>query len=97
MTLADLRCVIRIRRELTRSLGDRRRVWLLDEVTGIKGWTSELKYQRDHSPFGNDAVVCTGSSWDYTSNVNRDLLVGRSGVHSDRRLRILHPMSLEMC
>ncbi|CAG4906988.1 MULTISPECIES: AAA family ATPase [Acidithrix] len=94
MTLADLRRVVRLGRELTRSMGERRRIWLLDEVTAVKGWTAELKYQRDNTPFGNDTVVCTGSSWDDSSNVKRDLMAGRSGERSNRRSRILHPMSL---
>ncbi len=94
ITVADLRRVLRLGRELTRSMGERRRIWLLDEVTAVKGWTAELKYQRDNTPFGNDTVVCTGSSWDDTSNVKRDLMAGRSGERSDRRSRILHPMSL---
>jgi predicted AAA+ superfamily ATPase len=94
MTVADLRRVLRLGRELTRSMGDQRRIWLLDEVTALKGWTAELKYQRDNTPFGNDTVVCTGSSWEGTSNVERDLLAGRSGERSDRRSRVLHPMSL---
>jgi len=94
MTVADLRRVLRLGRELTRSMGDERRIWLLDEVTALKGWTAELKYQRDNTPLGNDTVVCTGSSWEGTSNVERDLLAGRSGERSDRRSRVLHPMSL---
>jgi predicted AAA+ superfamily ATPase len=94
MTIADLRRVLRLGRELTRSMGDERRIWLLDEVTAIKGWTAELKYQRDNTPLGNDTVVCTGSSWEGTSNVERDLLAGRSGERSVRRSRVLHPMSL---
>jgi len=94
MTVADLRRVLRLGRELTRSMRDERRIWLLDEVTALKGWTAELKYQRDNTLFGNDTVVCTGSSWEGTSNVERDLLAGRSGEHSDRRSRVLHPMSL---
>ncbi|MDA8278639.1 MAG: AAA family ATPase [Actinomycetota bacterium] len=94
MTLADLRRAIRLGRELTRSMGELRQIWLLDEVTAVKGWTTELKYQRDNTPFGNDTVVCTGSSWDDSSNVMRDLMAGRSGERSNRRSRILHPMSL---
>src|SRR5262245_62030311 len=70
MSARDLTRAIMIGRDLTRSvdLGSEpvRRVWLLDEVTGIEGWTSALKYQRDNTPFGDDAVVCTGSSWSET-------------------------------
>jgi len=68
------------------------RIWLLDEITGIDGWTETLKYQRDNSAFGDDTVVCTGSSWSDTGDVERDLLAGRAGSTSARRLRLLHPM-----
>ena len=34
MTVADLRRVPRLGRELTRSMGAKRRIWLLDEITG---------------------------------------------------------------
>ncbi|MDA8196751.1 MAG: AAA family ATPase [Actinomycetota bacterium] len=93
MDSSDLRRALHLGRELTRSMKDARRVWLLDEVTAITGWTKELKYLRDNTPFGNDTVVCTGSSWDATSNVERDLMAGRSGYRSEQRIRTLHPMS----
>jgi hypothetical protein len=35
--------------ELTRSVGEVPRVWLLDEVTGLRGWTQALKYLRDNT------------------------------------------------
>jgi len=93
MRAADLNRVVKLGRELTRSAGDVPRVWLLDEVTGIKGWTQTLKYLRDNTEFGTDTVVCTGSSWDEEAEVERDLLAGRAGQSSTRRSRILHPMS----
>jgi uncharacterized protein len=89
----DLTRVAKLGRELTRSAGDLRRVWLLDEVTSVAGWTSALKYLRDNSAFGDDTVVCTGSSWDHTADVERDLLAGRAGRHATRRLRLLLPMT----
>lgn len=93
MRATDLSRVVKLGRELTRSVGEVSRVWLLDEVTGISGWTEELKYLRDNSSFGADTVVCTGSSWDDESDLERDLLAGRVGTSSLRRLRILHPMT----
>jgi predicted AAA+ superfamily ATPase len=96
MSARDLTRAIVLGRELTRSVdiasGPARRVWLLDEVTGIDGWTSALKYQRDNTTFGDDTVVCTGSSWSDTGEIERDLLAGRAGSANARRLRLLHPM-----
>lgn len=93
MGASDLRRVLTLGRDLTRSVGDARRVWLLDEVTGVAGWTASLKYLRDNTRVGYDTVVCTGSSWDRDANVERDLLAGRAGSSASRRSRILHPMS----
>ncbi len=93
MTAADIHRVAKLGRELTRSVGETARVWLLDEVTGVRGWTQALKYLRDNSEFGSDTVVCTGSSWDADADVERDLLAGRAGGSTRRRSRILHPMS----
>jgi predicted AAA+ superfamily ATPase len=96
MSARDLTRAIVLGRELTRSVdtasGPVRRVWLLDEVTGIDGWTTTLKYQRDNTSFGDDTVVCTGSSWSDTGEIERDLLAGRAGSTNARRLRLLHPM-----
>jgi hypothetical protein len=96
MRAADLRRVAKLGRELTRSVGDVPRIWLLDEVTGISEWTQAVKYLRDNTSFGADTVVCTGSSWNEDAEVERDLFAGRaggSGSAARRRLRILHPMS----
>jgi predicted AAA+ superfamily ATPase len=93
MRAGDLNRVAKLGRELTRSVGEAPRAWLLDEVTGIAGWTETLKYLRDNTEFGRDTVVCTGSSWDENAQVERDLLAGRAGSTSTRRSRLLHPMS----
>jgi predicted AAA+ superfamily ATPase len=93
MRASDLSRVVKLGRELTRSLGEMHRVWLLDEVTGLRGWTQALKYLRDNTELGADTVVCTGSSWDREAEVERDLLAGRAGTSTRRRSRILHPMS----
>jgi predicted AAA+ superfamily ATPase len=93
MRASDLSRVAKLGRELTRSVGEVRRVWLLDEVTGLRGWTQALKYLRDNTELGADTVVCTGSSWDREAEVERDLLAGRAGSSAKRRSRILHPMS----
>jgi predicted AAA+ superfamily ATPase len=96
MQAKDLRRALVLGRELTRSVDHverRRRIWLLDEVTGIDGWTTTLKYLRDNTAVGDDTVVCTGSSWNDTGDVERDLLAGRAGTASGRRTRLLFPMS----
>jgi predicted AAA+ superfamily ATPase len=96
MSARDLTRAIVLGREMTRSVDTpgelRRRAWLLDEVTGIDGWTATLKYQRDNTAFGDDTVVCTGSSWSDTGEIERDLLAGRAGSAGSRRLRLMHPM-----
>lgn len=95
MQAKDLRRAVVLGRELTRSVDQevpRRRVWLLDEVTGIDGWTAMIKYLRDNTAFGDDTVVCTGSSWNDTGDVERDLLAGRAGTAACRRTRLLLPM-----
>ena len=93
MRAEDLRRVAKLGRDLTRSVGEVRRVWLLDEVTGIPGWTEAIKYLRDNTELSADTVVCTGSSWDERADIERDLLAGRAGTASTRRSRVLHPMS----
>ena len=96
MRAKDLGRAIALGRALTRSVDQpaaRLRVWLLDEVTSIDGWTTTIKYVRDNSVFGEETVVCTGSSWSQTGDVERDLLAGRAGRSSVRRSRLLLPMS----
>jgi uncharacterized protein len=90
---SDLNRLAKLGRELTRSIGEAPRIWLLDEVTGVPGWTQALKYLRDNTEMGTDTVICTGSSWDTDAEVERDLLAGRAGASAQRRSRILHPMS----
>lgn len=93
MRAADLARVAKLGRELTRSVGNVPRVWLFDEVTGIRDWTQTLKYLRDNTEFGTDTVVCTGSSWNEEAEVERDLFAGRAGSTAQRRSRVLHPMA----
>ncbi len=90
----DLHRVTVLGRELTRSVGSRPRVWLLDEVTSVAGWTATIKFLRDNTELATDTVVCTGSSWGADSAVERDLLAGRAGTSSTRRTRLLLPMRL---
>lgn len=94
MRAGDLNRVAVLGRELTRSVGLVPRVWLLDEVTGVTGWTESLKYLRDNTPLASDTVICTGSSWEARAEVERDLLAGRAGTGSSstRRTRLLLPM-----
>jgi len=93
MTAQDLNRVAILGRDLTRSVNPAQRIWLLDEVTGVKGWTGTIKFLRDNTPFGDDTVVCTGSSWDAGAEVERDLFAGRAGTATTRRSRLLLPMS----
>lgn len=93
MRASDLNRLAKLGRELTRSIGEERRIWLLDEVTGVPEWTQTLKYLRDNTEMGRDTVICTGSSWDADADLERDLLAGRAGSSAQRRTRILHPMS----
>ncbi len=95
MRSKDLVRAIALGRALTRSVDQpatRLRVWLLDEVTSIDGWTATIKYLRDNTIFGEETVVCTGSSWSETGDVERDLLAGRAGSSGIRRSRLLLPM-----
>lgn len=93
MSARDLRRAILLGQASTRAAEPASRVWLLDEVAGIRGWTETLKYLRDTTSLGGDTLVCTGSSWDPNSEVERDLLAGRAGTGPGRRERLLHPMS----
>ena len=92
----DLRRVLTLGREQTRSLDrdePRRRIWLFDEISGVKGWTGVIKPARDATAFGDDTVVATGSRWVSTEDVAANLFAGRAGTGSSRRLRQLLPMS----
>ena len=92
----DLRRALKLGRDLTRGVdrdGPRRRVWLLDEITGIRGWTATLKFARDNSPFGSETVVVSGSRWNSDEDVEGNLLAGRAGSAGLRRVRLLLPMS----
>jgi uncharacterized protein len=92
----DLRRALTLARELTKVI-DRveptRRIWLLDEVTSIEGWTATLKSARDGTMFGDDTVVVTGSRWSDGADIEGHLLAGRAGTVSGRRIRHLHPMN----
>jgi len=92
----DLRRSLTLGRELTRSVdadGKRRRVWLLDEVSALPGWSAVLKAARDGTPFGDDTVVATGSRWVSGEDVEGNLMAGRAGTTTARRRRLALPMS----
>lgn len=92
----DLRRVLTLGRELTRSVDSQvalRRVWLLDEISGIPGWSAVLKAARDQSSFGDDTVVATGSRWAENEDIAGNLLTGRAGKASGRRVRHVLPMT----
>ena len=92
----DLRRALTLGRELTRVVdasASRPRVWLLDEVSSVVGWTTILKAARDGTAFGDDTVVITGSRWRQQEDIEGNLLAGRAGASSQRRVRILLPMT----
>jgi len=93
MKALDLNRVEKLGRDLTRSVGDVRRIWLLDEITGIPQWTETVKYLRDNTQFGGDTIICTGSSWDFDGAVEKNLFAGRAGSGSHQRDRLLLPMT----
>ncbi|MCL2468487.1 MAG: AAA family ATPase [Micrococcales bacterium] len=95
-TAQDLNRAFVLGRELTSSVdrsGERRRVWLVDEVSGIAGWTATLKRLRDQSLVGEDCVVTTGSRWVGMEDLTANLFAGRAGAGSHRRIRHVMPMS----
>lgn len=73
-------------------LGTKSRVWLLDEVSGIHGWTATIKQARDQTALRGDTVILSGSRWLATEDVQGNLLAGRAGTTAHRRVRHLHPM-----
>lgn len=96
MAVRDLRRTFTLGRDLTRTVdrdGARRRVWLLDEVSAIRGWTAVVKLARDGTDLGDDTVVITGSRWHEGENVEGNLLAGRAGSTGARRIRHLLPMT----
>lgn len=95
MTVQDLRRVLVVGRALTASVdqeGTRRRVWLFDEISAIRGWSAVLKGARDNTDLGDDTVVATGSRWADDEDIEGNLLAGRAG-RGTRRRRTLLPMS----
>ena len=83
-------------RELTRSIDlgqPRPRVWLLDEISGVPGWTAILKLARDITAFGGDTVIATGSRRAADEDIEGNLLAGRAGTGPGRRTRLLLPMT----
>lgn len=96
LTDRDLRRALVQGRALTAVLdreGPRPRVWLLDEVSGIAGWTAAVKYARDQTDVRRDTVILSGSRWSPTEDVEGQLLAGRAGTTAHRRVRHLHPMT----
>ncbi len=92
----DLRRALTLGRELTRSVDagpSRPRLWLLDEVSAVTGWSAVLKAARDGTSFGDDTVVATGSRWTTGADIEGNLMAGRAGSGSGRRKRLLMPMS----
>lgn len=96
MNAQDVRRSLVLARDMTRAIDfdqSKPRVWLLDEITGVSGWTATLKLARDTTEFGGDTVVATGSRWATDEDVEGNLLAGRAGTTSARRTRLLLPMT----
>lgn len=92
----DLRRALTLGRDLTKVVDNpdgARRVWLLDEVSTITGWTAIIKAARDGTALGDDTMVVTGSRWQEREDLLGNLMTGRAGTGSSRRIRHLHPMS----
>jgi hypothetical protein len=87
-----LRRALRLGRELTPAAADRRRYWLIDEITAVAGWPAVLKSARDDTPLAYDTVVLTGSSAHGLTEARRALGAGRVGPARDP-FRLLLPMS----
>ncbi len=96
MSSRDLTRAITLALDLTRTIdtgGRRRRIWLLDEIGQVSGWTATLKSLRDDTDFGDDTVIATSSSWRKEEDVEGNLLAGRAGTSGLRRVRLLMPMT----
>lgn len=91
-TAQDLRRAIVLGTDMTRSAGDTRRVWVIDEITAVDGWTAEIKSLRDNSSFGDDTVLLTGSSASGAGQAVRDLGAGRTGA-AQQPFRMVLPMN----
>lgn len=92
----DLRRAITLGRDLTRSVDQespKPRMWFLDEVGTIRGWSAVIKAARDQTLFGGDTVVATGSRWVTGEDVEGNLFAGRAGQTGGRRLRPVAPMT----
>ncbi len=92
----DLRRALTLGRELTRSVDNdqqRQRIWLLDEVSAVTGWSAVLKAARDGTEVGDETVVATGSRWAAREDIEGNLMAGRAGTGAGRRRRLLLPMS----
>jgi uncharacterized protein len=89
----DLRRAVALGRDLTRAAQDRPRVWLIDEITSVTGWTAMIKSLRDNTPLSADTLVLTGSSASSAAEGERDLGAGRVGTANPNPFRLLLPMS----
>lgn len=87
----DLRRSFTIGRDLTRIVGERPRLWLIDEVTSVSGWVPLVKELRDNTALAFDAVVLTGSSAGDLGDARSGLGAGRTGVAHP--FRLLLPMT----
>ncbi|QSB13543.1 ATP-binding protein [Natronosporangium hydrolyticum] len=92
LSAQDLRRAVVLATEITRVAGDAVRVWVIDEITAVEGWTAELKSLRDNTRFGDDTVILTGSSAAGAAQAVRDLGAGRTG-EARHPFRLVLPMT----
>jgi uncharacterized protein len=91
-TAHDLRRAIVLATESTRTAGQRARVWVIDEITAVEGWTAELKSLRDNTAFGDHTVILAGSSATGAADAVHDLGAGRTGV-AENPFRLVLPLT----
>jgi predicted AAA+ superfamily ATPase len=87
-----LRRALHLARALTAHVGNRRRYWLIDEITAVSGWPAVIKAARDDTSVAFDTVVLTGSSAQGLDEARRSLGAGRVGPAKDP-FRVLLPMT----
>lgn len=96
MVRRDITRSLTLARDLTKSVdgdGKKQRIWMIDEISAIDGWSAELKMARDGSDFGDDTVVATGSRWRSDEDIQGNLIAGRAGSAPGHRIRQLLPMT----
>ncbi|MBX6371023.1 MAG: ATP-binding protein [Acidothermus sp.] len=90
-SLQDLRRALVLGRDMTSTVGDKPRIWVIDEITAVPGWIPLIKELRDNTQLAHDALVLTGSSATDLADARRALGTGRT--HVSDPFRLLLPMT----